>query len=67
MARTNVVDSASSQFFVNVKDNESLDHRDSSEHGFGYAVFGKVVDGMDVVDGIQKVQTTPSVPIRTFR
>ena len=52
MARTSVVDSATSQFFINVKDNAFLDHRDTSMQGFGYAVFGKVVEGMDVVDKI---------------
>jgi cyclophilin family peptidyl-prolyl cis-trans isomerase len=62
MARTQVVDSATAQFFINVKDNPSLDHRDNSPMGFGYAVFGKVVDGMDVVDKIKKVQTTTTGP-----
>lgn len=57
MARTNVVDSATSQFFINVKDNSFLDHVDNSPRGFGYAVFGKVIDGMDVVDRIKKVKT----------
>ena len=57
MARTNVVDSATAQFFVNVKDNAFLNHRDESAAGFGYAVFGKVVDGMDVVHKIEQVQT----------
>lgn len=57
MARTNAVDSASSQFFINVKDNESLNHKDDTPRGFGYAVFGKVVEGMDVVDKIKKVKT----------
>lgn len=54
MARTMVVDSATSQFFINLKDNDFLDHGDRD---FGYAVFGKVVDGMDVIDEIAKVQT----------
>jgi len=49
MARTNVVDSATSQFFINLKDNEFLNHRDASPTGFGYAVFGKVVSGLDVL------------------
>lgn len=57
MARTNVVDSATSQFFINVADNDFLDHQDNSTKGFGYAVFGKVVDGMDVVDRIEKTKT----------
>jgi len=57
MARTNVVDSATAQFFINVKDNDFLNHRDPSSQGFGYAVFGKVVEGKDVVDKIAKVAT----------
>jgi len=58
MARTGVIDSATSQFFINVKDNHFLNHRDNSPMGFGYAVFGKVIKGMDVVDKIAKVKTT---------
>lgn len=58
MARTNVVDSATAQFFINVKDNAFLNHRDDTAPGFGYAVFGKVVDGMDVVRKIEHVQTS---------
>jgi cyclophilin family peptidyl-prolyl cis-trans isomerase len=57
MARTGVVDSATCQFFINVNDNGPLNHRDESPAGFGYAVFGQVVEGMDVVDRIKKVQT----------
>jgi cyclophilin family peptidyl-prolyl cis-trans isomerase len=57
MARTNVVDSATAQFFINVKDNDFLDHRNESADGFGYAVFGQVVGGMDVVQKIEKVRT----------
>jgi len=57
MARTNVVDSATAQFFINVKDNAFLDHKNETPAGFGYAVFGKVVDGMDVVRKIEQVQT----------
>ncbi len=57
MARTQVVDSASSQFFINLSDNAFLNHRDKSMEGFGYCVFGKVVKGMDVVDKIAKVKT----------
>ena len=57
MARTSVVDSATSQFFINLKDNGFLDHKNSSPQGYGYAVFGKVVKGMDVVDKIAAVQT----------
>jgi cyclophilin family peptidyl-prolyl cis-trans isomerase len=54
MARTNQVDSATSQFFVNLKDNGFLDHSTGS---FGYAVFGRVTDGMEVIDRIAKVKT----------
>jgi peptidyl-prolyl cis-trans isomerase B (cyclophilin B) len=57
MARTNVVDSATTQFFINVKDNDFLDHRTESPDGFGYAVFGQVVEGMDVVRAMEKVKT----------
>jgi cyclophilin family peptidyl-prolyl cis-trans isomerase len=57
MARTNVVDSATSQFFINTVDNRSLDHRDRSARGFGYAVFGEVADGMDVVERIERTRT----------
>ena len=54
MARTMVVDSATSQFFINLKDNDFLNHGDRD---FGYAVFGRVTDGMDVVDAIAAVPT----------
>jgi len=57
MARTDVVDSATSQFFINLKDNSFLNHMDDSSKGFGYCVFGKVIAGMDVVDAIAKVPT----------
>ena len=57
MARTMVVDSATSQFFINLVDNGFLDFQSPSPQGFGYAVFGKVTDGMDVVDKIAKVKT----------
>lgn len=57
MARTQVVDSASSQFFINLVDNGFLDHKNRSPAGFGYAVFGKVVEGMEVVDAIGGVPT----------
>jgi peptidyl-prolyl cis-trans isomerase B (cyclophilin B) len=57
MARTSVVDSATAQFFINVKDNSFLDHQNKSPQGYGYCVFGKVVDGMDVIDEIKKVKT----------
>ncbi len=54
MARTNAVDSATSQFFVNLKDNAFLDHKSGN---FGYAVFGRVTRGMDVIDQVAKVRT----------
>jgi cyclophilin family peptidyl-prolyl cis-trans isomerase len=54
MARTQVVDSATSQFFINLRDNQMLDHGGPD---FGYAVFGKVIEGMDVVDAIAGVET----------
>ena len=64
MARTMVVDSATAQFFINVVDNTSLNHMDNSPAGFGYAVFGKVIDGMDVVDKIKDVATTTRGPFQ---
>jgi cyclophilin family peptidyl-prolyl cis-trans isomerase len=57
MARTNVVDSATSQFFINLVDNGYLDHTDNSARGFGYAVFGTVISGMEVIDDIALVET----------
>jgi peptidyl-prolyl cis-trans isomerase B (cyclophilin B) len=62
MARTNVVDSATSQFFINVADNDFLNHRGTSPDAFGYAAFGKVIDGMDVVDKIVAVRTGRNGP-----
>ncbi|HWP57973.1 MAG TPA: peptidylprolyl isomerase [Candidatus Acidoferrales bacterium] len=58
MARTAVVDSATAQFFINVNDNDFLDHRDASAEGYGYAVFGRVIEGLDVVRQIETVRTT---------
>lgn len=58
MARTNVVDSATAQFFVNVKDNDFLNHTAPNPQGYGYAVFGKVSSGMDVIEKIKTVPTT---------
>jgi peptidyl-prolyl cis-trans isomerase B (cyclophilin B) len=58
MARTSVPDSASSQFFINAADNDFLNHTAPTSTGWGYCVFGKVVEGMDVVDKIIKVKTT---------
>lgn len=57
MARTSVVDSATSQFFINLVDNDFLDFSAPTPAGFGYAVFGEVTDGMGVVDEIAKVKT----------
>ena len=57
MARTMQPHSASAQFFINVKDNDFLNHTSPSMHGWGYAVFGKVTDGFEVVDAIEKVST----------
>ena len=58
MARTPVVDSATSQFFINLRENDFLDHKGQTSQTFGYAVFGKVLKGMDVVDKIAAVDTT---------
>lgn len=57
MARTPDPHSASAQFFINVKDNPFLDYRSATPDGFGYCVFGEVIDGMDVVDKIKSVET----------
>lgn len=57
MARTSVVDSATSQFFINSVDNFFLDHRNESADGYGYCVFGHVIEGLEVVDRIEKVPT----------
>ncbi|MBT6067148.1 MAG: peptidyl-prolyl cis-trans isomerase [Proteobacteria bacterium] len=56
MARTNDPHSATSQFFINLKDNQFLDHSEKSPQGWGYAVFGQVTDGMAVVEAIAAVQ-----------
>lgn len=61
MARTGRVDSATSQFFINLVDNGFLDHHDNSPEGFGYCVFGHVVEGMDVVDAIAATPTTTTM------
>ncbi len=71
MARTSEPHSASSQFFVNLADNGFLDHTSKDAQGWGYAVFGKVVEGLDVVDEIAQVATgthgphsdVPRVPV----
>lgn len=57
MARLGTPNSARAQFFINTEDNNSFNHRNTSADGFGYAVFGQVVDGMDVVDKIARVPT----------
>jgi cyclophilin family peptidyl-prolyl cis-trans isomerase len=57
MARTGAVDSATSQFFINIANNAFLDHRDDTTRGFGYAVFGRVIEGMHVLDRIRSVPT----------
>jgi cyclophilin family peptidyl-prolyl cis-trans isomerase len=57
MARTKVINSATSQFFINHQNNSFLDHSGLSENAFGYAVFGRVVDGMAVVDSIADQET----------
>lgn len=61
MARTSVVDSATSQFFINLVDNDFLNHRNKTPQGFGYCVFGEVVEGMSVVDAIGSVKTGRSM------
>ena len=58
MARTQIIDSATAQFFINVADNDFLNHRGPSAEAYGYAVFGKVISGMDTVSAIEKVPTT---------
>jgi peptidyl-prolyl cis-trans isomerase B (cyclophilin B) len=57
MARTNDPHSATAQFFINVNDNDFLNHSSPTPQGWGYAVFGKVVEGLDVVEKIKKVKT----------
>ena len=57
MARTSDPHSATAQFFINVNDNDFLNHTAQNAQGWGYAVFGKVTDGLDVVDTIRKVKT----------
>lgn len=72
MARTEDPDSATSQFFINTADNLALDHRDRSQAGYGYCVFGRVVEGMEAVARIEKVLTVvrrgmvnvPEYPVR---
>ena len=64
MARTGIVDSATAQFFINTVNNDFLNQRDKSPQGYGYAVFGKVVHGLDIVQKLGKVATGPQdVPL----
>ena len=58
MARTNVVDSATAQFFINVNNNDFLNHKGDAPSGYGYAVFGKVVEGMPIVNRMKATATT---------
>ena len=58
MARTQAPHSATAQFFINVADNDFLNHRSPDTQGWGYCVFGKVADGMDTVNAIRAVRTT---------
>lgn len=62
MARTGDPNSATDQFFINLKNNDFLDYRNDTADGIGYCVFGKVVEGMDVVDAIAKVPTGSGGP-----
>jgi cyclophilin family peptidyl-prolyl cis-trans isomerase len=64
MARTPDPHSGTAQFFVNVSNNTSLDHTGKDSQGWGYAVFGKVIDGMDVVDKIRDQKTGPAGPFQ---
>ncbi len=57
MARTNDINSATAQFFINLINNDFLNHKDNSDRGFGYAVFGEVTEGLDVVDKIGRTRT----------
>ncbi len=75
MARTGDVDSATGQFFINLKDNSFLDFKAKTPREFGYCVFGKVIEGMDVVDAIKAVETgskgmhsdVPVVPVEIIK
>lgn len=65
MARTNDPHSATAQFFINVTDNPFLDHKSKTPRGWGYAVFGRVIKGMKVVDKIRNQRTGPNGPLRS--
>ena len=65
MARTNNPHSASAQFFINVKDNDFLDHQSTTSQGWGYVAFGKVISGMDLVNRIKALPTGPGGPFPT--
>jgi peptidyl-prolyl cis-trans isomerase B (cyclophilin B) len=65
MARTSDPHSATAQFFINAKDNDFLNYKDSTVRGFGYTVFGKVVSGMDVLDKIENMPTGSGGPFPT--
>ncbi len=65
MARTSDPHSASAQFFINVKDNPFLDHTSKTPRGWGYAVFGHVIKGMNVVDKIRNLRTGPNGPFQS--
>ena len=65
MARTNNPHSASAQFFINVKDNDFLDHQSTTSQGWGYVAFGKVISGMDVINRIKALPTGPGGPFPT--
>ena len=69
MARTQIVNSATSQFYINLKDNPFLNHRDETNQGYGYCVFGQIIEGMDVVEMIARTPTSrkgrhENVPIK---
>lgn len=69
MARTQIVNSATSQFFINLKDNPFLNQRDETDQGYGYCVFGRIIEGMDVVEMIGRTPTSrkgrhENVPIK---
>jgi len=66
MARTMIPDSATAQFFINTGDNHSLNFKDPSQRGIGYCVFGRVIEGMDVVDKIRVVATASKHGMRDF-